>query len=215
MRPAQAAPILVVYLLLAAPAPGQSSASLSPASARDGQIGTGLIVGQIVDAGTGKAVPGAIVTLQGPGGAHRVMTEPQGHFIFRNLVKGTFSITTTKAGWIDGAYGRRRPYGSAHQLDLAEGQRVGDVKIPIWRFGGISGTVRDEDGEPVIGVEVRALRRAAVFGRRLLVAAGSARTDDRGVFRVGSLIPAEYLVMLSPGQTAIGRPSPTVSELDK
>src|SRR4029453_10739064 len=146
---------------------------------------------------------GAIGAPQGPGAARRVMTERQGHFIFRNLAKGAFSITTTKAGWIDGAYGRRRPYGSGHQLGLAQGQRVGDVKITIWRFGAISGTVRDEDGEPVIGVEVPPPRAVVVFGRRLLVAAGSVQTDDRGVFRVGSLIPADYLVMLSPGQAAI------------
>jgi len=208
-------PILVISLVIASSAVAQPPiASLSSPSI-PGQTGTGLIVGQVVDAGTGKPVAGAIVTLQGPGAARRVMTEPQGHFIFRNLVKGTFSITTTKAGWIDGAYGRRRPYGSAHQLDLTDGQRVGDLKITIWRFGAISGTVRDEDGEPVIGVEVRALRRVVVFGRRLLVAAGSAQTDDRGVFRVGSLIPADYLAMLSPGQTAIGKPSPSVSGPDK
>jgi hypothetical protein len=64
------------------------------------QTGTGLIVGQVIDAATGKPIPGAIVSIGGgsgrgalrgggPGagarGAERVVVDPRGRFLFRNL----------------------------------------------------------------------------------------------------------------------------------
>jgi hypothetical protein len=46
----------------------------------------------------------------------------------------------------------------------------------------VSGTVRDERGEPVVDVEVVALRRSA--DRRRLEIHGRGRTDDRGQYRI-------------------------------
>src|SRR5579862_8156328 len=73
---------------------------------------TGLILGSVVDAATGRPVSGAIVTLQGVGNAPRAMTNASGQFVFRKLPKGRFGLTATKPGYVEGAYGRRRPGGS-------------------------------------------------------------------------------------------------------
>jgi hypothetical protein len=57
----------------------------------------------------------------------------------------------------------------------------------------LSGTVRDERGEPIVDMEVVALRRSA--DRRRLEIHGRARTDDRGQYRIR--LPAgtnDYLV---------------------
>ena len=58
----------------------------------------------------------------------------------------------------------------------------------------ISGTVTDEAGEPVIGVELRAFERRYLAGQRRLVPGGTQLTDDRGVYRFGTLQPGDYLV---------------------
>src|SRR6476619_4209527 len=78
---------------------------------------SGLIVGQVVDAGSGRPVAGAIVTILGSGGARSpadtvsVLSTSDGRFFFRDLPPGTFAITATKMGYVDGASGRRRPLG--------------------------------------------------------------------------------------------------------
>ena len=165
---------------------------------------TGLILGRVVDAATNRPVPGAIVALDDvsmvmPGAAlptsqPRAMTNANGQFVFRKLPKGLFGLTVTKSGYSDGAYGRRRPGGSQTPLELDEGQRTSDVVIRMWKYGSISGTVVDEAGEPLIGVQVRAFIRRSIAGQRRFASAASASTDDRGVYRFSSLTPGDYVV---------------------
>ena len=82
------------------------------------------------------------------------ITNGSGRFVFRRLPKGSFGLTAIKPGYVEGAYGRSRPGGSSAMVELADGQRS-DVVIPMWRFAALSGTVIDEAGEPLVGVDVR------------------------------------------------------------
>jgi hypothetical protein len=102
-------------------------------------------------------------------------------------------------GYVDGAAGRRRPGGPSQSITLADGERIGDVTVRIWKHASITGTVVDEMGEPVIGVQVRAFRREFAGGRPRYVAGAvfiqpSAVTDDRGIYRLGMLTPGDYVV---------------------
>src|SRR5262245_15558621 len=164
--------------------------------------GTGLLVGQVVDAEGNRPVPGAIVTLSGAGGARTVIAEGQGRFAFRDVPKGTFSINTTKPGWAPGSYGRRRPEGGSLTVALDEGQRVTDLAIPMWRHASINGTVRDEYGDPMVGVEIRALAKTFRTGDPRWGTASTTTTDDRGMDRLSSLVPIEYTVVLPSSQVA-------------
>lgn len=163
---------------------------------------TGLILGRVVDAASGRPIPGAIVSLEGgiltapppTGGLPRAITNGNGQFVFRRLQKGTFGLTAQKPGYVEGAYGRSRPGGSSAMVELADGQRTSDVVIPMWRFAALAGTVSDEAGEPLVGVEVRAFERRYIAGRRKLSAGVSQSTDDRGMYRFGNLAPGEYVV---------------------
>src|SRR5437773_2206145 len=62
--------------------------------------GSGVIFGQTVEADTSKPVGGTIVTLLGTGigPPRRLLADAEGHFVFRDLPKGTFSLTATKSG---------------------------------------------------------------------------------------------------------------------
>jgi len=64
----------------------------------------------------------------------------------------------------------------------------------MWRFAALAGTVTDEAGEPLVGVEVRAFERRYIAGRRKLSSGVSQSTDDRGMYRIGNLEPGEYVV---------------------
>jgi hypothetical protein len=68
------------------------------------EIGTGLILGRVVDGVETSGVGGAIVTLSLAGYTPvRVQADSEGRFAFRSLPKGTYSISTSRPGYVDGA----------------------------------------------------------------------------------------------------------------
>jgi hypothetical protein len=173
------------------------------ASAPQGQApttpGTGLIVGRLVDANGNTPVANAIVFLTGAGiSARRVIVDSQGRFMFADLPAGAFSIGVKKRGYLDGAYGQLRPDAIGRPLDLREGERVTDLLVKMWRFATISGTVTDDAGDPVSGANVQVWRRTIVAGHRRLTYAGqSDYADERGVYRIISLPPGDYAVVIT------------------
>jgi len=183
---------------------------------------TGLIVGIVIDAATGKPASGAVVSISGgaavspfdrdaPAAMPRILTSADGRFVYHDLPRGDYSITASKSGFAEGAYGRRRPGGPSVALALADGEKTAEVIVRIWKFAAISGTVLDEAGEPVVGARVRSWRRAFDRGRYGFVAAAAASTDDRGVYRLGGLMPGDYVVgvpaLQVPALSSESRPS--------
>lgn len=193
---------------------------------------TGLIVGQVIDAGSGKPVSGAIVSIQGggrpgaaamttpemelrmievglaargggPAGPQPVMTDSDGRFVFRDLAKGNYGLTAVMPGYSTGTYGRRRPDGPGRQIDLADHERVTDAVVRVWKNASIAGAVVDEAGEPAVGLSVRAIRRVTMGGRRRWTPATTASTDDRGMYRIANLVPGDYLVAIQSTQTTV------------
>jgi hypothetical protein len=159
--------------------------------------GNGIIFGRATEAGTTRPVPNAIVTLTLPGASPlRVMADAEGQFAFRDLPPGRFTITASKAGYVDGSYGRLRPNGPTQSVELVADQHVSDADIPLWRYAAITGRVTDESGDPIVNATVRVLRRAMVAGRRQLVTGATDTTDDRGTYRISSLEPGDYVVVV-------------------
>ena len=53
------------------------------------------------------------------------------------------------------------------------------------------------------GISVAALQRKIIAGKRKLSLAASARTDDRGLYRIPSLTPGEYVVVDVAGEPVL------------
>lgn len=167
--------------------------------------GTGLIAGRVVDA-DGAAIPDAVVFLRSAtapptraGGSAQpvpVRTDDQGRFVFTAVPAGKFNLQSSKPGWLPGAHGKHSPTGEGSPLEIADGQFRNDLTLTIWRPGVIGGTVTDDNGDPMIGVEVRAVRKRTIAGRRQTSEAIRQRTDDRGVYRFPDLVPGEYLIAM-------------------
>jgi hypothetical protein len=184
------------------------------------QVGTGLILGQVIEASTGEPIADAVVSpgrgagpppVSMPGGApavnvfQSVVTGADGRFVFRNLPPGSYPVRASLTGYVPGMVGQGRPGGPDRALDLADGERIGDAIIRLWRYGVITGTVLDEAGEPAIDLPVRAYRRLTVDGRPQLMPATAqlARTDDRGRYRFARLTPGDYVVVVPLTQTTL------------
>ncbi len=129
-----------------------------------------------------------------------MLTDGQGRFVFSDLPKGTYTISVSKAGSPNGAYGRRRPLGPPQLRPLTDGERIGDLMIPIWKNATITGTVTDEAGEPIVEGPVEVLMWTLVAGRRKLSLTDITKTDDRGFYRAASLTPGEYVVVVPSTQ---------------
>jgi len=178
---------------------------------------TGMIVGQVVDADSGRPVGESVVTLMGNAGqavnpltaaaaARKVIADSQGRFVYRDLPKGRYNVTTLKPGYVAGNYGKLVPSGPSSAIELAEGERVLDVRIAMWKHAAITGRVADEAGEPVVAASIRVLRVGMVSGRpgfRPMPIGGTATTDDRGIFRISALDPGAYVVGVAATSTTI------------
>ena len=171
----------------------------------------GVITGQVIDAASAKPVSAALVSIDGTGqsttGANRtprILTGADGRFAFSALpTPGSFRVSATKGGYANGAYGMRRPGGASQSIELSSIQPKAEITVRVWKHGAITGTVTDEAGEPLVTVQVRALMRRAGGARPFAGAVASGMTDDRGVYRLGSLLPGDYLVVASqPGFSA-------------
>lgn len=77
---------------------------------------------------------------------------------------------------------------------LQPGQNVPDLLFRMGRAGVISGKVFDEDGEPMVGLEVEALRNIYREGHQEMVLATSSQSNDLGEFRLYGLSPGRYFV---------------------
>lgn len=172
-------------------------------------VGTGFISGQVIDVPSGRPIAEATVFPSGrasalmavglaaptgragaPGPALLpVLTDEQGRFFFANLPAGTYTFTTQKTGYVV-------PRAAAPaSIEIGDGERVNDVKLRLAKVASISGTLRDEAGDPVVGTDVLVIRRGVTNGRPTLQPAGlRSRSDDRGAYRVGNLQPGEYIV---------------------
>jgi hypothetical protein len=185
------------------------------------QTANGLLVGRVVDAATEAPIPNAIVALAGAPltSSIRVLTDSQGRFLFRNVPKGSFTLRATIGGtnnnpsgffyqglgaqvgpYLNGGFGQRRPNGLLQSIDVNDGARIGDLVIRLWKGASIDGTVVDEAGEPLVDVFVAAAQRST-DGR--LLNGPSTRTDDRGAYHFGSLMPGDYLIVVPQVQASI------------
>lgn len=197
------------------PPMGAMPANPNPQGAQTPQIpGTAIILGQVVDAATGRPIASAAVTIigrvpvdpsqppgrAGGGGAandpNRVLTNSEGRFVFRALTKGAFNLTAAAPGYQSGSYGQARVGGPSRPVEVDSATAVVTATIKLWKYASISGTVADETGEPAVGIQVRTLRRVMSAGKPKLTGFSSATTDDRGMYRIPQLTPGDYVVVV-------------------
>jgi len=195
---------------------GAGGAAQNPPSTDQLPVGAqpaaGIVVGAVTDVVSGQPLPGATVQLQylgppsesvfvtgpmtpaPPTNAPRlVFTDDGGNFVFREVAGGRYQLYASRPGYSGGGYLQTKPFSTAHLLDLRDAERR-SVELRMWKFGVITGTVVDEAGEPAVGVTVKVLMKVVANGSTRLALRGATLTDDRGIYRLSSLQPGDYLI---------------------
>jgi hypothetical protein len=186
-----------------------------------GGRGTPPRAGGAGDAATAVMATAQMQTATGRSGAaeQRLMTGGDGRFIFHSLPPGNYTIAATLSGYsstlstdlsnvsaLPALAGLSLPMGGPDaptSISLTEGQRVSDFRTRLWKHAAITGVVVDDGGEPAIGLVVQAMRRMVVAGRARYFPMMSGRTDDRGMFRIASLRPGDYIVVIPQAPAAV------------
>ncbi len=183
---------MILWLLMSAMAVSGYAGQIAQA---DGIPG-GAIGGYVVREGTNPPEPlvNARAELSSAAGSIIARTDSSGRFIFSGLPPARYRLLVTKDGYLRQEY-RGSSRLAIPPIDLRPGQILTNLAFRMNPAPTISGVVHDPSGTPIANILVTALRRAYdARGNRTLVPAVSARTDDRGNYRLYWLDPGEYFL---------------------
>ena len=190
----------MVAVAVVAPAAQQTRDGASAAP-----TGTSALTGAVVtDAATPAPVRRAIVTITGSGQARRTIAGDDGRFAFSALPAGQFTVTATRPGYVPSSYGAKRPGRPGTPVALDAGQQTA-ITIRMPRGAVITGTIRDERGQPAAGVQVFVVDARNAGNASAVTSNETAVVDDRGVYRIYGLLPGDFHVLAlarqgSPGE---------------
>jgi hypothetical protein len=157
------------------------------------------VAGTVVDAMSGRLLSQATVTLTPSSGLPRsVMTGVDGAFMLTDVPPGRTRVSASRPGYLALEHGAIRPNGAG--VTLLVGTSPRDLEpLRLTRGAEISGTVRDQSGDPLARASVRLMVVRQVRGETVLVPAPGATpapavTDTRGRYRIYNLPSGEYHV---------------------
>jgi protocatechuate 3,4-dioxygenase beta subunit len=134
-------------------------------------------------------------------GPSTVTSDATGHFNFKDMRPGTYTLTVQRDGYFPvsgGNIGGILPNAVFVPVTVTAQQPAIEINVPMVRGASISGKVRDSAGQPAVGINVMALQLGYVDGRAVWNPRASNATDDRGDFRLFWLRPGEYALAANP-----------------
>jgi protocatechuate 3,4-dioxygenase beta subunit len=193
--------LVAAALLLVLQNPAQQKASMEGFVVR---AGTNEPVSRARVTITRTGSPGSPVQLTTSSTISPVTTDSQGYFRFSDLTPGPYSLVVQRNGFARQAYGERAPGRGGTPLNLAAGQAMKDIVFRLIPAGTVTGRVLDSTGEPLSSINVQLLKPTYDGnGQRRFQTVGSARTNDRGEYRIFWVTPGRYFVSATPNRSPI------------
>lgn len=168
------------------------------AAAIFGQSGTFTIAGVTVEHGTKQPVARVLVTIMMTDGSRRekaCITDASGRFRFDDVPAGKYILNAERPG------GLPQPFHGSDQfvtgIAVGPGRDSRHIVFELSTGASISGTVTDDEGEPVRQAQVYLLRKGVFDGRAQLRLRRSKAASASGRFRFDRLPAGTYLVAVS------------------
>jgi 5-hydroxyisourate hydrolase-like protein (transthyretin family) len=165
---------------------------------------SGKISGHVFRSDTGAPLNKTSVTLLGAqqtagfGQVEKtesVRTVQDGSYSFTDIGPGNYTLHFEKTGYVGQFYGQTGPLPVGSSIKVSPMQNLDNLDVHLNPAGVISGTIYDEDNEPLEGIQVSAIQlRYSKGGHQQEAPVTGTRTDDLGDFRLSGLTPGEYYV---------------------
>lgn len=152
-----------------------------------------MVHGIVIEQATSRPVSRATVKLQTViGGELRTLTTAltnrSGQYWFPSLEDGRYFVAAHRATYLEMQYGQRRAKGRGDPI-IVKGNETVFAEIRLRKLGAITGRIVDENRVALPETNV-----IAYPAKLPLIQAATAKTDDRGVFRLAGLSPGGYWV---------------------
>jgi len=162
--------------------------------------GKGVIRGRVVRADTGEPLRRVQVRMiewssRDGSGPAATMTDADGRYELTQLPAGQYQLRASRGGYVEVAYGQRRPFERGRPIELAEGAVLQNIDFALPPGAVVTGRVVDEAGDAVAHVSVSLARRQYSEGARRLVAQSGSSTNDLGEFRIFGAPPGDYVIV--------------------
>ena len=162
------------------------------------------VTGRVVDGKSGKPVVGATVNASTPEATLSQRTGPTGEFLFTFAKPVRIRLWADKSGYLRAYAGQLGPADSNGQsatIQVPIGSSVAGVLLKLWLSVAIEGRIVNGT-EAIAGATVQVLRREYRGDqfKWARVPLKSARSDDRGQYRIAGLPPGSYLVAVAERQ---------------
>ena len=157
----------------------------------------GVIQGTVISGATGQTLRRAQVVLRpvdSKGASLYQTTDDSGTFSFPKVATGRYTITVQREGYLPLSAGRVGDYKMPPIFLVNSGETISSFVFRLIPSGVVTGKVKFDDAEPAVNVAIQLYRSYYDRGRHGFAAAASARTDDRGEYRVHGLEPGSYYV---------------------
>ena len=157
----------------------------------------GVIQGTVLSGATGQPLRRAQVVLKPTdpkAGSTFQTTDESGAFSFPKVPTGRYTITVQRDGYLPLSAGHIGSYKMPPIFSVQSGQTISSFVFTLTPSSVLSGKVKFDDAEPAVNVDVQLYRSYYDRGRHGYATAASARTDDRGEYRLHGLEPGSYYV---------------------
>jgi hypothetical protein len=165
------------------------------------------IEGIVSNAVTGEPLAQAQITVVRSGGSLEsaavnpvsAMSDANGKFRLPDLPPGTYRLFGVRNGFSSQEYGQRSRGGIGTQLTVAKGEVLKNILFRLVPAATLTGRITDAAGQPLALAGVTLLRSTYdEHGRRQLIPAKSAQSDDRGEYRLFWIPAGHYFLSAVP-----------------